>query len=328
MPEAVGIHHHPERALGRRPPKRAPSLKLKAILTGVPVAHPPTADHFAKLPFGLYQNDRFGVCGPCSAANLVRLVTGGLLGVEVEPSQDDVFDLYRRSGNPDFNPATGAGDRGVDMQTMLEALLHGGIGDGKGGNVKPIAFAQVDVADDVELDAAVSIFGGVLWGVTLQIAQQKQTDLPIPMWDYKAGSRDWGGHAVMHGKYAEGPTIDDEVISWMLDIHTTAAFRRQCLEEAWVVIWPWNIDHPHFQAGIDLTLLAAAYKSLTGRDLPIPVEPIPTPPQPAPAPTHADEFDLGLYQQLAPWAAARHVGTNAAAAKAFLLWAKAKGLSS
>src|SRR5438552_1440553 len=120
-PSAVGIHDHEEFKLGRRPPKGAPSLKLSSILTGGIPPHPPTADHFGKLQFGLYQNDRFGDCGPTSVANLVRLVTGGLLVTEVQPSLNDVFDLYGRSGNPNFDPATGADDNGVVMQTMLEA---------------------------------------------------------------------------------------------------------------------------------------------------------------------------------------------------------------
>lgn len=263
--EAVGIHAHPNYKTGRRPPKNAPALDFARYLTGQTPEHPVAADHFAAATFGLYGNDHFGVCGPTSVCNLVRLVTRALLGTQIEPSQDDCFDLYRRSGNPDFDPTTGAGDNGVDMQTMLEALLSGGVGDGKGGNVKPICFAKLDVAQDAVLDATVSIVGGDLWGVNLETAQQAQTNAQPPKWDYQQ-SDTWGGHAVLNGKYDES-TQDGEVISWELDVQTTSPFRRQQLEEGWVVVWQWNLDHPAFQAGVDLNALRADYQELTGQTL-------------------------------------------------------------
>jgi len=248
---------------------------LADFLSGAVPAHPAVTDHIAANPFGLYENDQFGDCGPTSVANLVRLVSAGLLGAEVQPSQDEVFDLYRRSGNPSFNPATGTGDDGVDMQTMLEALHSGGIGD-----VKPLAFAKVDESSDAELDAAVSIFGGVLWGVNLLTAQQDQTDQGE--WDYSK-SPEWGGHAIVNGAFDEGTKIED-VISWGLRVKTTSPFRKHQLEEAWVVIWQWNIDHPAFQEGIDVQALADAYHTLTGVTLPDlpPPGPAPTPPPPPP----------------------------------------------
>jgi hypothetical protein len=272
---AAGIHSHPTRKLGRRPPSNKPALFLSDILSGVAPAHPAISDHIAKNQFGLYGNDTYGDCGPTSVANLVRLVTVGLLGSEQQPTQNDVFDLYRRSGNPNFDPADpgGPGDGGVDMQTMLEALLAGGI-----GGIKPLCFAKVDVSSDAELDAAVAIFGGTLWGVNLEVSQQTQTD--NGEWDY-APSSDWGGHAIVNGAYDEDTKLED-VVTWAERVKTTATFRRHQLEEAWVVIWQWNIDHPAFQEGIDVQALANAYHALTGKTIPD----LPAPqPAPAPAPT-------------------------------------------
>jgi hypothetical protein len=310
----VGIHAHPKYKLGRRPPSGKPALMLGAFLrSGAVPAHPATADHFRNLTFGLYENDRYGDCGPTSVANLVRLVSGGLLGTEVVPSQDDVFDLYRRSGNPNFDPATDADDNGVDMQTMLEALLAGGIGDGTGKKLKPVAFAKVDVSNDDELDAAVSIFGGVLWGVDLQTAQQSQTDAHPPKWDYHK-SGEWGGHAILNGAYESGALED--VISWGRRIETTQAFRRHQLQEAWVVVWPWNLEHPAFQQGIDLKALAAAYKSLTGRELPIS--------KPTPV---AGDPDATLWAAAKDWSGRGHSGDSAKIATALKTWAAAKRLS-
>jgi hypothetical protein len=304
------IHAHPTYKLGRRPPSRKPALTLGSFLRagGVP-AHPVTGDHFGKFTFGLYDNDKYGDCGPTSVANLVRLVSGGLLGTEVVPSQDDVFDLYRRSGNPQFDPASDADDNGVDMQTMLEALVAGGIGDGTGKKLKPVAFAKVDVSSDDELTAAVSIFGGVLWGVDLQTAQQSQTDAHPPKWDYHK-SGEWGGHAILSGAYESGALED--VISWGERIEATANFRRHQLEEAWVVVWPWNLEHPSFQQGIDVAALAAAYKGLTGRDLPV------TRPTADP--------DAALWAAAKDWAAKSHSGDTGKVAGALKAWAAAKRL--
>jgi hypothetical protein len=307
-------------ATGRRPPKNAPALLLKSLLTGVIPAHPITADHFGKLSFGLYGNDRYGVCGPTSVANLIRLITGGLLGAEIQPSQEDVFDLYRRSGNPTFNPVTDAGDQGVDMQTMLEELLKNGIGDGKGGKVKPVAFAKVDVNSDPELEAAVAIFGGVLWGVNLETAQEAQTNATPPKWDFKK-SGEWGGHAVLDGAYETGQLED--VISWALRVETTAAFRSNQLEEAWVVIFPWHLEHPAFQAGVDVAALAVAYKALTGKELVIPA------PTPVPVPTvNPSALDHVLWAAVRTWALnRRHSGTTSTIAAALRNWAAGLGLS-
>lgn len=323
MSEAVGIHDHESLKLGRRPAKNAPALHLTDFLSGALPAHPAAVDHFKGQTFGLYGNDRFGDCGPVSVANLVRLVSGGLTGVEMQPSQADVFDLYRRSGNPTFNPTTGAGDEGVDMQTMLEALLAGGI-----GGIKPVAFAKVNTASNATLEAAVSIFGGCLWGVDLLEPQQAQTNAHPPRWDYKAGGQ-WGGHAILNGKFEpDGAGVDAEVISWAIDVQTTDSFRAHSLEEAWVVIWPWNLDHPAFLEGVNVQALADAYHELTGKTLPIPAPspgPPPNPPPPGPGP--ATDPDTLLWQTVKHWTEEKHIGDNHTAAEAVKAWAKAKGLA-
>lgn len=260
MNDAQGIHDHPWLKLGLRPPKNARALRLGTILTGEVPEHPIACDHFGSVPFALDTNDRFGVCGPTSVDNLIRLVTAALLGQPTIVPLDAVYDLYRRSGNPGFDPATGEGDNGVDMQTMLEALLQDGI-----NGIKPLVFAKVDVSNDAEMDAATSIFGGTLWGVTLMDAQKDQSNQSNPTWTYQ-NSPQWGGHAIVEGKYDESAG-DSEVISWQRRIKTTADFRRNQLSEAWVVAWEWNMQHPAFQAGIDVPLLEQAFQQMTGRSL-------------------------------------------------------------
>lgn len=302
------------RRLGRRPPKRAASLKLGPLLTGVLPQIPVAADHFGQVSdWGAYANDRYGVCGPVSVANYIKMVSRALAGGEVSVSQDDVFDLYRRSGNPDFDPGTDADDNGVDMQTMLEALTRGGIG----GAHQPVCFAQVDHTDLAEVRAAVAIFGGVLFGVDLKVAQQAQTDAGL--WDYVARSQEWGGHAVLCGTYRTGQVAD---VTWARVVGATDAFLSHQLDEAWVVVMPEHLGSAAFLAGVDLAAMKEGYTTLTGRPFPGVVPPAPGPdPGPAPQPDRPYlAVDRELVAQLDHWAHGHHYGPVAQAARSYRAW--------
>lgn len=308
------------RATGRRPPKRAPAIRASRILTGVVPAHPSSADHFSRVSdWGLYGNDRYGVCGPTSLANQRKLTSLYLTGLEKSPTQDDVFDLYRRSGNPRFDPATGADDNGVDMQTMLEAALEGGI-----GGDKPLAFAAVDHTNLEEIRAAVAVFGSVLYGVNLETAQQDQTDAGV--WDYRR-SGEWGGHAVLGGRYSD--LSDDAadrtgVVTWAELVDMTDSFMAHQLEEVWVVIWPEHLGSRAFLEGVDQQALARDYEALTGRPFPLEPAPTPVPPEPSPAPVGSADADLA--DAARSWLRLRHRGTNADMARALRTWLTAKHL--
>jgi hypothetical protein len=274
----------PGRRLGRRPPKRAPALQLFPSLTGIVPDHPASADHFASVEeWILGRNDEFGTCGPTSEANSRLLTTVYLTPDKVHrPTDDNVIDLYRRSGNPLFDPDTGENDNGVDLQTMLEASLSGGI-----GGVKPVCFAQVDHTDRELILAAEAIFGSVILGVILDQVQQEQTN--DGLWDYRQSPM-WGGHAIMSGRYSDPDGTEQDrtgVITWATVVDATDRFLDLQLEEAWVVIWPEHLGSTAFQQGVDLAILAADYKALTGREFP--VQPIPRPgPGPGRVPDAAD----------------------------------------
>jgi hypothetical protein len=314
-----------ERKLGLRPPKNAPALMLAPLLTKAVPEYPPTGDHFSNVTdWGLYDNDKYGDCGPTSVANYIKLVTRYLTGTEISVTQDDVFDLYRRSGNPNFDPATDADDNGVDMQTMLEALAKGGIGGGH----KPVAFAKVNAGNLDEVRAAIAIFGGVLLGVNLEVAQQTQTDDGGP-WDYDA-SGTWGGHAVVAGRYTSASTgTDVSVVTWAEVMGTTDAFLKHQLGECWVVVLPEHLQNPAFLAGVDVAMLAADYQALTGRPFPVQPTPAPTPtdpPGPGPDPLVDADVELAKAFRADGWVSRRHSGDNADVAEAAAAWLQAKSL--
>jgi hypothetical protein len=309
--------HRGTRALGTRPPKNAPALTLSiegGTLTGVVPDAPAAVDHFAGIrAWHLGGNDRFGTCGPVSVANQRRLVTGYLTTQAGWYADEKIYDLYRRSGNPGFDPATGADDNGVDMQTMCEALLSGGF-----AGVKPVCFAKIDVSRIQDLRAAEAIFGSVLLGVTLDETQNAQTDAGL--WEYQP-SPVWGGHAVMSGRYQD--RVDDTqdrtgVITWAMTVDTTDAFLQYQLDEAWVVIWPEQLGTQEFQQGVNLDVLAADYTALTGRPFPV---------APTPAPGMPTVVDLELARSLHDWLDhPGRFGRTAALRRAGRAWLEQEGL--
>lgn len=305
----------PGRRLGRRPHDPArPVVKLNRYLTGVVPEHPAAADHFSEISdWGLYENDRFGDCGPTSVANYVKLVTRYLTGVEQTVTQDDVFALYKLC-NPDFDPATGAGDNGVNMQDMLNFLVTHGIG-GK----KALAWAALDVTDLDAVRAAIALFGGVLFGVDLQVAQQAQTDRRL--WDYQP-SAEWGGHAIVAGRYTSAKTGDDIAeVTWGEVVGSTDAFLTHQLQEAYVVLFEEHLGSTQFLQGVDVVALASDFHALTGHVFPVPIpQPQPTP-QPVPSPV--DAADLALAPLLRRFVSEHHVSHElralAVVAKAWLI---------
>lgn len=347
MAQARGIHDHPSLKTGlikTDPGKRI--LSLDPLLTGKLPSMPTAEDRFAGVTFALDKNDTFGTCGPTSLDNFARATTKVALGSQHNVGEPAVFSLYKESGNPNFNPANPSSeDNGVEMGAMLDAALARGFGD-----LKLVAFGRLTSVTDANLAALSAIFGGSLWGQNLLVAQQDQTNASPPKWDYRE-SDEWGGHATFNGKFEPFPAaaavdmrdistiaeldaalrsgavaIDEEVISWVIDVETTAAYRSKQLEEVWVPIFDYHLTHPAFLAGVDQGLFAEAFNELTGKTLPVSPPPAPAPtPSPTPG-SSADACDRELWAALKPWTEEHHVGVNHRAALAAEGWAKEKGL--
>jgi hypothetical protein len=286
---------------GRRSPKNAPALELGRWLTGSVPAHPDSADYLAALG-GAWQmlgNERAGDCVAVTWANVRRLVTSTLTDTPSYPSQDQVWAVYRTQ-NPQFDPDGSPGvngpgspcDQGMDVQTLLEDLVENGGPDG----VKAIAFAKVDLRNPDEVKAAIAVFGYVWTGVIVAENNQQEFAAAEP-WDYDPSSPQDGGHSVITGGYGApgaGPLGGDErFITWAAETSFTDSFWANSVEEAWVVIWPEHLGTREFLEGVDLTALAADYKAITGKRLPVgppapavPPGPSPVPVPPAPAPDH------------------------------------------
>jgi hypothetical protein len=192
------------------------------------------------------------------------------------PAHPDVVDNTQRSQtwptikgwymeqNPGFSEDTGAGDGGMYMQQFLAARVQTG---------DILGFASINPDDDDSLTYATYLFGGTLEGQVLQRANMEQFRQRQP-WDYTPGSPQVGGHATTRQGYDRTADVQVEV-TWARTQQTTDAFRRQALEEVYVVILPEHINNPRFREGYDLQRLADGFTDLTGRPFPVDVTNLP-----------------------------------------------------
>lgn len=252
--------------LGKKPPLDKPALRLRSILSGTVPDHPPEAHHLNIAGWKMLGNDRWGDCVAVTYADLRRLMSR-LVGAERYFTLDEVLAIYRTQ-NPDFDNGQ---DEGMYIHLLLDYLIKNGGTDG----VFPIAFAKVDHKNLEEVEAAISIFGALWVGFTVQelhMSHDWPNNLPF---DYHPGDVDAGGHSVVFGGFDSdrvGPGKD--LKTWgQVRTFTDRGF-QECVDEAWAVIWPENLGTSQFQEGISRDKLAAAFHSLTGRVLPLPPVPI------------------------------------------------------
>jgi hypothetical protein len=300
---------------GWRGPTERPVLDFGKYLAALLPEYPVTADHMSSVAtWNGATNKLYGTCGPCSYANLIIMSYWYLTGELVTVTDEQIFAFYEASGNPNFDPQTHQGDNGVDNSVMLAAAQHTGLeithADGSTEFIKAVAYGTLSGQNLIEqMRAATALFGGVLIGVMLEIAQQAQTRATPAIWNYSA-SPEWGGHDIFGGSYSSQSGNDEQVISWLKKVGMSETFEGNQVQEVFVALIPIMLDHAPIIQGIDWNTLAADFQDLTGRPFPIPI-PAPAPP-PAPDPPSPD-----------PPATDPDVALSAA----FQAWQKAKGIT-
>ena len=282
---AMGIHAHPARKLGVRPIDQVALSRMIELPVGQTVAGldiPSVADHLtaAQPLMVMGGNDKFGTCWPTSVANSVILASLFCAGIKITVLDDDVFTLYRQVGNPNFDPVTGAGDNGTEPTAGLSALAAEGIwvthlrDDGVTPDpqqrecVVPICYAQSSATDVNSLRVITAAAGSAQLCLDLHEAQQAQTDTGL--WDYAAGSPEWGGHAVIGGSYkspASAHAWDETIETWRRPVGLTDGFIGRQLQIAVVLVWPDLWSNDAFMANVDRAALADAYQQVTGQPI-------------------------------------------------------------
>lgn len=269
---------HPNFRLGWRGPTKRAVLDFAPFLTYVGLTYPASVDYMSNVQeWNGRTNRKFGTCGPNSVANLFVMWFMYALGEQVTVSDEAIYSLYRRSGNPNFSPDTGQGDGGVDTSIMLSEMQNGGGLDitranGTVENHKIAVFGKLtgqgpNLVDQIRYSTA--LFGGVILGVMLEIAQQAQTRAQPPVWTDIPSSGNWGGHDIFGGRYTSEEADDEQVISWLVKVGISDGFLRARTMECFVAIPDIALKSKPIAEGVDWQGLADAFYSITGRPLDI-----------------------------------------------------------
>lgn len=322
------------------PQEVKPRLRLGDFLTNSSYPPPPASmDYLSNVAdWPMYGNDQWGDCVWAMIAHVIEAVTCYGQGTTVEISDADVLKGY--SDVTGFDPHAGPpGANPTDQGTVIQDALDYWRKTGVGGH-KIVAFAQVDVKNPTELDAALAIFGHLCLGINFPNSAMDQFNNGQP-WDVvpNDGGID-GGHAINDGGYnltaglppevtLIGRTADGdwEVVTWGRRQRMTQAFFAMYCEEAWTIISPeWISANGTAPDGLDVAAFNTAFTALTGQPAPLPVPPSPTPVPPAPTPTPPADPDATLATVAHWWADKHHhYGRNAVMAKALEAWLTATG---
>ncbi len=270
---------HPYYRLGWQGPTRKPLINFNWFLIGEPVT-PPWANFMHEVRAWCGRtNFHFGTCGPNMIANLFISWFMYALGEQVTVTDDAIYDLYRRAGNPQFNPATGADDNGVDNAVLMGAMLLGSSSDAgldvtrADGSVQRVTISVFGRLDGTgqrlvdQMKAATGLFGGACISVGLEIAQQHQTVAHPPVWTDVPSSPDWGGHDIFGGRYTGNEADDEHVISWLVNVGVADGFIRARSSEVLVAVPTLALKQAPVAKGVDWDSLATVFQNLTGRTL-------------------------------------------------------------
>lgn len=217
---------------------------------------PPVVDYVSKVPdWPMYLNDRYGDCTCAAAGHMIEAWTEYGAGATVKITDDEVLTAYEAVSG--FDPKTGANDNGAVMQDVLDYWRKTGI-----GGHKILAFAQIDVKNAAELDAAMNLFGHLYLGINFPETAMKQFDKGQP-WDVVSGAKVEGGHAIDWGYVAQHQ--NHKIITWGKAQEMTAAFFDAYVEEAWVVLNQEWIKDNKAPAGFDIDALNADFTAMTGQ---------------------------------------------------------------
>jgi hypothetical protein len=270
---------HPYYRLGWQGPTRKQLIQFDKYLTAEPVT-PVWANfmHNVRAWCGR-TNFHFGTCGPNMIANLFVSWFMYAQGEQVTVTDDAIYDLYRRAGNPQFDPTTGNDDNGVDNAVLMGAMLLGSSADAgldvtrADGNVQRVTisvFGQLSGTGQALIDqmkTATALFGGACIAVNLELAQQAQTVAHPPVWSDIPSSGTWGGHDIFGGRYTGYENDDEHVISWLVNVGVADGFIRARSSEVLCAVPTLALKQAPVAKGVQWSDLAGVFQQMTGRTL-------------------------------------------------------------
>jgi hypothetical protein len=256
--------------LAPHPEDTHPRLKLGSFLTGTYPKAPATVDYLSKVTdWPMFANDVYGCCVWAMIGHTIEAVTAYGQGETVTVTEADVLKGY--SDVTGFNPADPSTDQGTVIQDALGYWRKTGV-----GGHKILAFAQVDIHNPDEVDAALYLFGHLQLGINFPASAMTQFNAGKP-WDVVADDGGVeGGHAIDLGFVTdEPPTVvgraangNLKVVTWGRVQEMTPAFWAKYVEEAWVVIsQEWISKAGVSPEGLDVAALSEAFTAMTGGGL-------------------------------------------------------------
>jgi len=181
-------------------------------------------------PWGVLGNDQYGDCVFAAMAHFKQCASVNAAGVTRKFTDAQVLNWYSRQTG--FDPQKPETDNGAVPLDALKWFVSIG---------EVIAFARVDPANDADVAAAISLFGGLYTGWDLPLAWQSSDT-----WDVGPNLRgqwapgSWGGHMVSQTGYdAQGNT---PTVTWGDLIGVTNQARHVYCSEAYAVVTQELLD--------------------------------------------------------------------------------------
>jgi hypothetical protein len=144
--------------LGKNPPVTDPrTLRFGSYLTAQLPAPPVSADYGAKVSsWPMYDNDQYGDCTCAAAGHMIQNWTASA-GEEVTVPAESVLRFYEH-----FVGSPPPPDQGCDMLSVLKYWRRTGV-----DRHKVLAFASLELGNQVQAQNAVYLFGSLYIGVAL-----------------------------------------------------------------------------------------------------------------------------------------------------------------
>lgn len=272
MTEALGIHAHPVKKLGKRPKVDRATVATEDFFLLDQLPPHPVVNPAPLLSYPMDRNDIAGVCVVAGTNHALQVIHTALQ-VPRALWTDAQLLAYYQTQNPDFRSWADSGtnaDQGMVIQLFLEDLVRVG---------EIVAFGAVDPHNEELMKAATYVGLAIITGEDLRVAQQSQQT-----WDYVARSPDWGGHCTTTVGYAADPDRQS-CVSWGELVPMTEPFIEHQMSEAWLILTRAHINNPEFRNAFNLPAFAAAIAELTNGKVIVPTPPVPTPIPPPPTPT-------------------------------------------
>jgi hypothetical protein len=240
--------------LGRKAIKTdSRTLKLAKYLTPA-LPTPPVARDWTcgVTDFGMMLNDQLGDCTIAGCGHAVQVWSLNT-GQEVTISDAAIKSAYAAWDG--YVP----GDDSTDNGGVELDVLNNWHQTGLDGHVLG-AFAAANTKNLMEIQQAISLFGGVYIGLNLPVTAQQQT-----VWDVvsaeggDAEPGSWGGHCVYVVAYDQSSFT---CITWGKVLKMTAAFWQAYCDEAYALLGADWLKDGNAPSGFDQATLNADLKAI------------------------------------------------------------------